>query len=277
MLIKKLSRAGNKLNEDCATVTSNSAWVLDGATGLSKENKFHKESDAKGLVEIYDNYFKNNTSMDFTGPQLINNAINNFIDFLDLKYIHYTDSSYIPSSGLAMIRWSQTELEYMSLGDCVVLLKLKDGTIKRIYDSSLELLDSQVLKSMQELMLKEGLSYKEVLGFHLDKLKFNRRLKNTKDGYWVLGSNLEASKNMMYGVIPYSDVAEVILATDGFYNVVTLYKLYIDVELFEMLKVKNIEECYEDLRSIENEDITFFKHMRFKLSDDASIIYLNFT
>lgn len=276
MEIKKISKPGNEINEDCATTVKNGAWVLDGATGLNNKELFHKESDAKGLVKFYDEFFKKNYESEYNLSEIVKDSINNYWQKLQNYNIKSIDAIDIPSSGAALVRWNSNQFNYLVLGDCIILIELMDGSIKRIYDERLEKLDSIVLNKMDKLIKNKNYTALEAVEKCKNLLITNRQLKNKKEGYWVLGIDDNAVDNALTGAINLKSVKKVILATDGFYALVNKYNEYSERDLFEVLKKNSINSLYNELREIESKDNKCTKYVRFKKSDDASLIYIDF-
>ena len=87
-----ISYAGNPVNEDIAAIHNNSAWVLDGATGLYNKNLVHKDSDAKWFVDEWNEYLYGNIeNRDMSLKEIIKKGIsitkNEYYNLVDEKYI----------------------------------------------------------------------------------------------------------------------------------------------------------------------------------------------
>lgn len=270
-----LSYPGNDINEDIATVNGKSAWVLDGATGLNNKNLIDNQSDAKWFVNEWDNYLKNNiNNLDKDLKQIATEGIikirEKFFSQNDLK-IEPID---LPSSGIVLIRWDEREIEYFILGDCTLFYKLESGFIKEIKDESLQMLDNQVIDKMKRIMLN-GKGIKEAREEVHDNLVSNRLQMNTNKGYWILGFDEEAIKHSIYNKIKINDKnIELLLMSDGFSALFNTYKYIDKYNIFNELETNNLNQLYNVLRKIEDEDKDGFKYPRFKKSDDASAIYL---
>lgn len=271
-----LSFPGNNINEDIATVNEKSAWVLDGATGLNNKNLIDSKSDAKWFVNEWDNYLKNN--IDDSEKDLKEIAREGIIK-IKQKFLSKIGNCKIepidlPSSGIVLIRWDEREIEYFILGDCTLFYKLESDFIKEIKDESLQLLDSQVINKMKKIMLN-GKGIKEAREDVKDNLVNNRLQMNTNEGYWILGFDEEAIKHSIYNKIKINNNnIQLLLMSDGFSALFNTYEYIDKYNIFKELEKTNLNQLYNLLRKIEDEDKDGFKYPRFKKSDDASAVYL---
>jgi len=101
-------------------------------------------------------------------------------------------------------------------------------------------------------------------------LQENRSKKNIDNGYWVLGTNVEAAK---HGVLFEEDsekIETVILHSDGFnYEILGLS---LEEVLNKCKDQKNLENLQQMIREAEENDKYANKHARFKKNDDMAAI-----
>ena len=273
-----ISHAGNPANEDIAAIHNNSAWVLDGATGLYNRNLVHKDSDAKWFVDEWNEYLlKNIDNQDKSLKEIIKNGIS----ITKNKYYNLVDENHIeplafPSSGIALIRWCDNKLEYLVLGDCTFIYKDNKGLVKSFKDYKLEQLDGEVINHINKLINGENISLLEARQKSMDMLIKNRLLRNTSEGYWILGFNESAADNCITGTIDLFEEHEyeILLTTDGFYALIDKYKYTNETDIFRLLKDNTLDDLYRKIREIEYSDESGLKYPRLKKSDDASEVYL---
>ncbi|WFD10246.1 hypothetical protein [Tepidibacter hydrothermalis] len=263
------------INEDVANINKHGAWILDGATGLNGKNLIDKDSDAKWYVKQWDEYVnKNFHRTDIDLKRIVKEGIN---VVKDKYYKRVKDkcvkSLDLPSSSIVLTRWIKDTLEYFILGDCTLIIE-NNNKLNVIKDDSVTRLDNKVFQAMDEIMRKEGKTLSEAKKEVNNLIVRNRLLKNTNEGYWILGFDTEAVDRGLYGKIPFSSDTKLLMASDGFSAITDRYN-YIDMEnLIHEAQNKGLDNLCRKLRQIEEEDSSGDKYPRFKKNDDASAIYI---
>ncbi len=269
---EKISLPGKQINEDSAAITSTGAWVLDGATGLG-DNRIHEKSDAKWFVDQWNDYLlKHINNMEYSLKEIVKAGI------IEIKHHYYQyvkekiEPIDLPSSGIALIRW-RDKIEYFLLGDCSLLIKKEEEPIKKYKDHKLEVLDNQVISAIRALIRNKNLSLLEAREQVKDMLIKNRLLKNTSNGYWILGFDQKAVDYAITGQIIHENM-EVLMMTDGFSAIEDKYAYIKENQLFDDAKEKGLKYLYNLIREIENKDPDGIQYPRLKQSDDASAVYI---
>ena len=263
------------INEDVANMNNYGAWILDGATGLNGKNLIDKDSDAKWYVKQWDEYVnKNFHRTDIDLKRIVKEGIN---VVKDKYYKRVKDkcvkSLDLPSSSIVLTRWIKDTLEYFILGDCTLIIE-NNNKLNVIKDDSVTRLDNKVFEAMDEIMRKEGKTLSEAKKEVNNLIVRNRLLKNTNEGYWILGFDAEAVDRGLYGKIQCDKDAKLLMASDGFSAITDRYN-YIDMEnLIHEAQNKGLDNLCRKLRQIEEDDSSGDKYPRFKKNDDASAIYI---
>lgn len=269
---EKISLPGKQINEDHASITSSSAWVLDGATGLGS-NRIHEKSDAAWFVNQWNEYLLNHIHNHETSLKEI---VRKGIKTIKNKYYQTVKQEVapidLPSSGIALIRFTH-EIEYFLLGDCSLLIK-ENESVKKYKDDRLEILDNQVIHAIKALRKDKNLSLEEAREAVKDILIKNRLLKNKPDGYWILGFDEEAVNYAITGTLSKNSYLEVLMMTDGFSAIEDKYAYINENQLLDDVRQKGLEYLYNLLRDIENKDASGILYPRLKQSDDASAVYI---
>lgn len=164
---------------------------------------------------------------------------------------------------------------FSAKGDATILIKLKDGTVKIIKDTSLEKLDNKAIYEMVSKRNNLNLSYSKARESVNDTLIKHRLMKNTPNGYYTLEFNKEAINHSIEGSIDINLINSILVMSDGFSCISDSYNKYSYTELFEVIEKNNIEFVYNEIRQIEDEDYDAVKYPRFKKGDDSSCIYIN--
>ncbi len=265
----------SRINEDIANMNKHGAWILDGATGLSGKNLIDKDSDAKWYVNQWDEYVKKNfhkTNIDL--KRIVKEGINAVKDKYYKKIKDKNATSLdLPSSSIVLIRWIKDTLEYFILGDCTLLIE-NNNELNIIKDDSVTRLDNKVFQAMDEIMKKEGKTLLEAKKEVNNLIVSNRLLKNTNEGYWILGFDTEAVDRALYGKIRLDNDTKLLIASDGFSAITDRYN-YINMDnLIYETQNKGLDNLCKKLREIEEDDSSGDKYPRFKKNDDASAVYI---
>ena len=270
-----ISDGSSMINEDVANLNKHGAWILDGATGLNGKNLIDKDSDAKWYVKQWDEYVnKNFHRTDIDLKRIVKEGINVVKDKYYKRVKNKSVKSLdLPSSSIVLTRWIKDTLEYFILGDCTLIIE-NNNKLNVIKDDSVTKLDNKVFQAMDEIMKKEGKTLPEAKKEVNNLIVRNRLLKNTNEGYWILGFDAEAVDRGLYGKIPFNSDTKLLMASDGFSAITDRYN-YIDMEnLIHEAQNKGLDNLCRKLREIEEEDSSGDKYPRFKKNDDASAIYI---
>lgn len=271
---KSICEPGNKINEDIAFAGKNIGWVLDAATGLTKEKLTSGDSDGAWFVAQWEEYLKRNTdNMDSSLEDIIYNGIhevkNKFEDEVKEKKILPVQK---PSASIAIIRIKE-KIEYLLIGDCTMLVKYKNEEVQKIKDTLLDKLDKKAINEMEKIRKEKNLSFAEAREEINPMLIKHRCLKNTDDGYWTLEFEEEALKHSLTGTLKIEEVSEILLLSDGFASLFESYNYCDEKNIFIENERVGLEKLYLTIREIEERDSDISMFPRFKKGDDASAVY----
>ena len=275
--IKALSRQGSnvKPNEDKITIIEGSAWILDGATGLTGKRITEKETDALWYVEALDDYLKKHINSSKDIKEIIKNAIkevkekySKYDGFNDLEEIDY------PCAALALVRLNSKELEYYVIGDCTLIYSQENESIKEIVDRKLRGLEENILRKMREVSKVNNISVLDARRFCNDEVISVRKLKNKLNGYWILEFNEDAVDRGLYNKISINGEISICITSDGFSQFYDTFNLAQDYKAFiNLLKESNVEDIFNTLYEEQEKDSNCNDYPRLKKRDDTSIIY----
>lgn len=272
---KIITSKGGNINEDIFGVCHHGAWVLDGSTGLTKVNVTKSDSDAMWLVKQWNEYLYKNINNDMNLYEIIHAGIahtkENFRKLQGRNKLDYID---LPSSSISIIRYNHEYLEYFILGDCCILYKDSDR-VQRIYDDRVSRLDKRVIERITEIRETKKVSALEARLMCLEDLKRNRQLKNTREGYWVLGFDEEAVCHALTGKLAVHNKINICMITDGFSQYYDTFNLAEnEAEFFKKLENEDVKDLLLQMRRVQDMDEFCEKYPRLKKSDDATLVYL---
>jgi serine/threonine protein phosphatase PrpC len=275
-ILDALSDPSGEVNEDNFGYINSSAWVLDGATGLGNRKILSETSDARVYVEaINDAFLELASEPGRTIKEIVQKAIEvvsgRFAQRLkDTAALPYE----VPSATMVFVRVTSERFEYATLGDCRALVETRTKGVVTIENTQIEELDRRVIEEITDLHNKGIKSFQEIRKHITSQLRANRALMNRQDGYWVLSFSPEATNNMLCRSFEASDIARVLLVSDGFYHLVSTFHLFTNSGLVQAASDIGLAQLKEKLRAVEKTDPECIRYPRLKPADDATAVLL---
>ncbi len=192
-------------NEDALGNIENYFWIIDGATDLydSKKSIGYSVSEITHLLsEKLKVYCNEKESL----KTIFQNAIKEVRDIIGLNDSNHEEYYKLPTFAFIIARLSQRKLEYLILGDCVMLVndeQLTDHRVDRLFDLG----KNEIENSKKGLNV---LNKKEIL----QKI---RGLANTEKGYWIGSLDDSSIEHALYGNLEVTG-DKIVLMSDGFYD-----------------------------------------------------------
>ena len=262
----------DKENEDCVYLCDDFGFVMDGATGLLKENITNCVSDAKWYVEEFKNFLitnlktkKNLKEIMKDGIRYVSNTYNNIEGATSVKSK--------PSSGIALFRKNENNIEYFILGDCQLIIKDKKNIITKLQLNDLPKLDNINIGRMVKIAKEKNINVIDARPLINDYLVETRLTQNTNNGYWILSDDINAVDHALHGTLNLKDIKQIIGLTDGFSQLYEVFKVFTYEELVNLINNKKIslDNLYNTLFTLQENDSNCNRYPRFKIRDDASI------
>ena len=274
--IETISCPGSgEANEDALSADEHHLLVIDGATGVFNCNVTGEASDAKWLAqrgaEILGDYLE--TCVNPPIPMLCKQAsLDIRREFL--KFEPPSDLDTWPSAALGAIRLLENRLEYYCLGDVVILICLKDDTVKRISgDYRLNRANNKMLDKMVRLAEENGEHVSQQLDKIVNDLQATRKTRNTSEGYWIFDPIGVGAEKGTAGYLPTKNIDSVVVMSDGIADAFLTHAMEPDSKHFvERLERDGLEKVIKDFREIQDNDPFFDKYPRFKMHDDMTIV-----
>ena len=264
--IQKIYDKGSGKLDDIL-IKDNLFVVFDGASSLVRFVNKKGETGGKLAAKIAKEIFsKNNKSL----KQLAIEANNNILEAMKKEGIDMNQKEALWSTSLAAVRLKNNEVEFFSIGDCLILALFKNGSHKLLVpylDHDLE-----TMIKWKKLANRKVRNIWRVLKQQIDKVRKEANIK-----YGCLNGQKEALKFFRYGKVTLKNIESIILFTDGLFipkenpkereKWELFVKLYQDHGLVGVLKY---------VRSLEKLDPNCWKFPRFKQHDDIAAIGIDF-
>lgn len=270
---------GARACEDTFGSGKNYCFVIDGASCLSGKNIVDPISDSAWMAEkIRDGLC---ALLDQDDPRPTRQLLQQVGAQVREEYLQALQNSGCkapedsPSAGLALFRQRDGKLEFFGIGDCVGVAEFSDGRDFYALDTNLPRLDNQVLKQMEQIHLRTGVSMAEAKKACNDLLIQNRSLRNKPEGYWILDLLTDSGiSNAREESWELNEPIFVGAFSDGFSQLADVFGYYRDyTALFEAMREKDLEEMFQNLCALQNADPDSTKYPRFKHRDDTTALW----
>ena len=101
----------------------------------------------------------------------------------------------------------------------------------------------------------------------------NRNKKNTEHGYWIFDPTGIAIKYATTVKFSCNEIKSIALMSDGFYYISMFEKFCDSYKIIEALKNHPAERLIDDVFEKLEKDEKLDKYPRFKIYDDASVVF----
>lgn len=273
----KFEEFGETLNEDCVFACEEFGFVIDGATGLNKENVTDCTSDARWFAKKFRKFLMQEL---VNCNKSIQEIMRDGILKINEEYDAFAGAGQVesrPSCAIAIYRVKGDSVEFFTLGDCGFLVSYKSGDVELIKREDLTRLDEMNIKRLVAKAEQMGISVVNTRQFMSSELLEVRRMQNTANGYWILSNSLDAVDNATYLVKDKNEIKQIIGFSDGFSQLFDLFKIYTMEEFVGLVDGGvSFETLYSTLYDAQEKDADCTNYPRFKLRDDATILRYKF-
>ena len=274
--VKGGSYTVTKVNEDAYGWASDCAWVLDGSTGLNGKRMVAGESgsDAQWYSHAFSAFLKENLPGSVESlPEIFSRGVKTvWAEFCRLAGVPVQRED-VPCTVGCAVRIRQGYLEYITVGDCCLLVRYRDGRVEELLDDTLCALDNNTLRLGVDISQKEGIPLSQCRQKILPELRRVRMTMNTPQGYISLADDAGSVLCAKCGKIPLDKIRDICMVSDGFSEFYGMFALATLEEFMELAATKEPETLFETLLAAQKADPDYTQHPRFKLSDDATILY----
>ncbi len=278
-IVEIISSAAGTANEDRAGSAGDLAWVIDGATDVVAEPLTRSQSDAAWFADLLDLELRRLAAIR-VGPlselpmRLAAVAQRTFDQAAQRPAL---DRGEHPSASGIIVRVRGTTLEYVSLGDCVLLAETRSGFLRVGIDED-SAGDAWVADEIRRSRAANpAASVSQAREDLWAKLRAARRRMNMPDGYGVFSLTVPPPPFIQTATIELDETARVLLATDGLTRLVDVFATYRTSALFDAAWSRGLSSLVKELRRIEADDADCIRHARAKTNDDATGVLLRLT
>lgn len=270
--IKTTTHTYKAYNEDVFYADETLAFVIDGASGLTNINISDRQNDVAWYVAT----LKTNILKYQHSNHLID-CIKFALQATNQVYQAFPGYSLLedaPSAVIACVRVKDDILEYYVLGDCECILYKKDQTFLTLCDQRVDRFDQKAIAYGKKVQEEHHIDFSKTRSFYKPLLIEHRKMKNKKDGYFVLSDYEDAVYEAIHGFIKKSDVQSIVLMSDGFSQLLHLFQSYSKEAFFQICEKQDITLLQSALLESQQSDPQMNRYPRLSFSDDATCVYL---
>jgi hypothetical protein len=172
----------------------------------------------------------------------------------------------LPTAAATWLRARDGHLEGATLGDTLAIIRQPDGGISLIGDGGKPADEQARARKVMTMTPEQRHKWLQDL----------RAIHNTEKGYWVFGVQPEAAAHIVHQTVACPPGTRALLVTDGFYRLVSPYARYTDAQLMAEASTRGLGQLLVDLRGLESDAGDDAAIGRFKTSDDATALLVEF-
>ena len=267
------TKPGENFNEDTIFYNEKLLIVMDAATNLSKIRFTSEESDgcwlSKNTVSLLSEFLNDSTESIPHALERVSKILKDEINSLGCN-----NEELYPSGSIVIARIVNDTVEIFSIGDCSALIEFSNSCKKMlIRDDNISKMDNAALNQLKEWREQSGKPIIELTPQIREMLIKNRNKRNKENGYWIFDPTGIAIKYATTLKFNCSEIKSIALMSDGFYSISMFENFSDNSKIISALKSnpagKMIDDIFEEL----NKDVQLNKYPRFKIKDDASVVF----
>jgi hypothetical protein len=163
-------------------------------------------------------------------------------------------------------------MDALWFGDCGGLIRAPSGELSVVGETIGS--RSRERDRVSRLTGPDGVAATEVRDRFLPALRASRNRVNTKGGGWLFSPDPRCAKHASEARLAPPEGSLMLLASDGFFALVSDYARYTMEELLAAAQARGLAALGKELREIEAADPKGVAYPRFKSSDDATALLL---
>jgi hypothetical protein len=278
-IIEALSVPSGAVNEDCAGNEAALAWVIDGATDVIEEPLVGTASDAAWFALALDAALcrhAHNPPADLArlpallAPELADEFDRDARRKPKQRYEH-------PSAAALIVREGDRGLDYVSVGDCTLLLETPSGLV-RIGTEAGDAGDTCIADAIRRFQERNAMPTAESARSYIwPKIRAGRAQMNEANGYGVWSITPPPALYVRTGTVQLASGGTALLATDGLFRLVDVFARYSEQAMLQLALSSGLGVLIEELRRLEAADHDNIRYPRAKTYDDATGLLLRLT
>ena len=268
-VLDRCCQAGRASNEDAIGATPSAAWAIDGTKGPFDHTLTPGPTDAAWYAQTPSAVLLESYADAVIDPMA---ALIRAAEKLSAAYARNAAGAPAhgqPSACLALVASGAARtLHLFNIGDCRIAVE-QAGAVTLFGSSGIEPLERDAIAELVRLREAGGDPWPQLRA----TLRRNFEIAmNQPGGYWVVHPSLQWLHAVQQAALPAHQVDHVLLASDGFFRLVSLFGAYDAGGLVAAARRNGLAALYAELRAREADDPACRLHPRLKPMDDASAI-----
>ncbi len=266
-LMQTLSLNGTigKANDDRAGTSAHHAWVVDGATDLGPSGLLGSETGAAWLASAANTGFFLHRGADL--KETCQKVFNHVAARFEADQHRPAEAAWeLPNAAFAAVQLIGGRMDIAWAADCSVLWASADtyAWCTPVPNPTAEIADALALGAGTGAA---ALSRPDILA--------DRRAQRAAPDRTVLTPDpVASSRGTSYASRAVNPGDDIILMSDGVSDLIAAYQAHDEAGFVAKMRAEGLAALYDDLRRIERADAACLKFPRFKISDDATAIWL---
>lgn len=269
--VEILSIASGAENEDRAGVAAPFAWVIDGATDVVPEPLTAWPSDAAWFADAMHGLAQELPAMPAVSladlPAIVAARLAPRFD-AEARRAPAGRNDH-PSASAVVVRSIASALEYVSVGDCTLIVD-DGGRRTQIGVDEENAGDRWVVDALKASAQDKPMTRADLW----PQLRAQRARMNTPEGYGVFSITTPPRTMIRHGTVPLTTGSRILLASDGLMRLVDVFRRYDAARLFDAAWASGLSPLFAELRAAEHADADCTRYPRAKISDDTSAVLL---
>lgn len=192
--------------------------VCDGATPLIAFQDENGHNGAYLASHLFQQHFELISNVDALQTEI---AIANQLlqEKMQFYQIDTTKKDQLWCTCIAAIHITDKTIEYAQLGDCMIVAKFVDGSVKVLTRDTVKGISKRA-KQQREEDRKKGLSVPDEVIFDdkKEQLRYNRYMANTLNGYSVANGMNEVISFIQQGKLLRQEITNLFICSDGLFH-----------------------------------------------------------
>ena len=272
--VVSVAPSGRGVNEDSFIVNQGGGMyaVLDGATGLAPDVPGLPTTGAKMASQIVGQFLPEMSEGDSFAEEIL--RASQFLEHEMVRYGVPLEKNRRWGTTVAAIRLLEAGIDWVTVGDSVIVVIKRDGSFflpgGLDYDH-----DGEALAQHVEL-LRQGMTDKEAIDAIMWPIHTRVRGQANID-YGVVNGEVAVAKFIHTGVLPYDDIASVLMLTDGLFLPRPDPTTPDDWESWVSLyRERGLTGVCQTVRDLQTADPNCLRYPRLKPQDDATAVAIEF-
>lgn len=253
-------------NEDHLEVGASTVIVIDGATARTETGCIHGVAwyAAQLGSAVQDRQYAE-TTLTAALAQAIDDVTALHRDTCDLGH------PGTPSAVIAILRRTEDAFQWLVLGDVTLVLDRSDKC-EVVTEGHAHVASAEQAEADKYPI---GDPHKAEAMLRMKKVELAQR--NVPGGFWVASTDPRAANHALTGEVPVNELRRALLMSDGAARLTDKFGLLSHIEALELVSTQGPQELLRQVRAAEAQDPGGRTWPRNKKSDDATIVFCDFT